>query len=234
MGLSEKMDLSSKMYKEFEWDKWLNEVPYIQFPKHFKVQITPPFTGAVVRFCVKHIEDENTHVSVYLDCYNTLGCYGEPYWEIYPYSDGDTYRCGMNEIEDLIYRIDESLSKQISDNIKQKNINKPSKFYHYNQNNSGGIFIDNDSVCEDVIIQARSAEEANSIAETIGIYFDGCSKGIDCNCCGDRWNKQYDEDGVTEIPMIYDTSVYEMRKRMFNDKCYIYYLDGTKEIVNYK
>jgi hypothetical protein len=39
------------------------------------------------------------------------------------------------------------------------------KWFLFEQNNSGGYFIDNDSVCETVFIQARSAHEALNMAE---------------------------------------------------------------------
>lgn len=62
-----------------------------------------------------------------------------------------------------------------------------SNFYEYGQNNSGGNFVSDDKLCRTVIIEANSQHEADSIALDMGIYFDGCSKGIECNCCGDRW-----------------------------------------------
>lgn len=60
-------------------------------------------------------------------------------------------------------------------------------WYDFDQNNSGGVFEQNDDVSLHVFIQAESADAANQKAEDIGIYFDGCEKGWDCDCCGDRW-----------------------------------------------
>jgi hypothetical protein len=48
------------------------------------------------------------------------------------------------------------------------------KFYEFDQNNSGGSFVVNDKVCHRVIIDK---------AETLGIHFDGWG---DCSCCGNR------------------------------------------------
>jgi len=60
-------------------------------------------------------------------------------------------------------------------------------WYEFRQNNSGGSFqMDNDLTVH-VLIQAASTGEANTKAQDIGIYFDGCSDGLDCDCCGDRW-----------------------------------------------
>ena len=57
-------------------------------------------------------------------------------------------------------------------------------FYTFDQNNSGGQFIGPNYI----IIEADSAEEANTIAqESAGVYFNGCEDNIDCECCGDRW-----------------------------------------------
>lgn len=60
-------------------------------------------------------------------------------------------------------------------------------FYEFSQNNSGGSFVVNDSVCHRLIIEADNEEDAISKAEDLGCYWDGVSKGIDCPCCGDRW-----------------------------------------------
>lgn len=68
------------------------------------------------------------------------------------------------------------------------------KFYLYSQNNSGGSFITNENVAHRVFIEAKSGFDANEKAEFIGIYFDGVSDGIDCECCGDRW---YEHDELS-------------------------------------
>jgi hypothetical protein len=60
------------------------------------------------------------------------------------------------------------------------------KFYTYRQNNSGGSFSQDKNVSMYVIIEAKDASEADTIAEKVGIYFYGCRKQRDCSCCGDR------------------------------------------------
>lgn len=60
-------------------------------------------------------------------------------------------------------------------------------FYTYHQNNSGGFF-KGPSI---VIVEADSHEEADEIAQENGVYFDGVDKGIDCECCGDRWYRSW-------------------------------------------
>jgi hypothetical protein len=40
----------------------------------------------------------------------------------------------------------------------------------------------------DVWIMAHDPAEACVLASKhAGVYFDGVSKGMDCDCCGDRW-----------------------------------------------
>lgn len=87
-----------------EWHKWLKEIPFITFKDYWQVKVTPPFGGLQARFRVKS-RYSDTEVSVYLDCYERAGVFGEPYWEIYPYED-DVYRVAMKEVEELVDRID--------------------------------------------------------------------------------------------------------------------------------
>ena len=224
-----KYELSTQVSEEFEWYEWVDKIPYINFPERFDVKIVPPVGGAIVRFLIRDKKHKDAIVSVYLDCYEILGIYGEPYWEIYPDIDDSVYRCNMDNVEELIERIAKSIDCQILESVEEMAINQEPKFYTYRQNNSGGYFDVDDNVCMYVIIEARSAEHANEIAKNIGIYFDGCSKGIDCSCCGDRWSEQWEDDAGKNEPMIYGESVYKMR-----EKCIIYYLDGRKERIESK
>ena len=93
-----------------EYRKWVPQIPYINFPIDWEVKMVPPFGGAIVRFYIKRIGEQKS-VSVYLDCYDRLGCVGQPYWEIYPFKD-DTFRCGINEIEELLTGIDRALGNK--------------------------------------------------------------------------------------------------------------------------
>ncbi|MEV2286968.1 hypothetical protein ABND12_17985 [Paenibacillus larvae] len=105
-------------------------------------------------------------------------------------------------------------------------------YFTFYQSNPGGFTIVNDSVCDVVIIEADTADQANKKAEEIGIYFYGCSTGNDCPCCGDRWDEQYSDDKGTEEPEIYGVPVYEIEGGLFMSQAYIYRLDGSKEVVN--
>lgn len=111
---------------------------------------------------------------------------------------------------------------------------RPSKFFCYNQNNSGGgfDFDEKRGISCYVIIEAATAQEADDRAETIGLYFDGCDAGRDCECCGDRWYTAYGEG--EDSPRVYGADVdfvdHSGRSRWMKDaepEGYIHYLDHT-------
>jgi uncharacterized UBP type Zn finger protein len=89
------------------------------------------------------------------------------------------------------------------------------KWYEFRQNNSGGSFDIDGEIGKIVIIEAESADMANSFAESIGIYFNGVQKGYDCECCGSRWHKANEWDVVenpgtgNEDMRIYPMSYFE-------------------------
>ena len=93
-----------------ESDKWVYEIPSLKFNNDLEVKVIPPFSGAVVRFI---ISKDDARVSVYLDCYDNLGYYGSPYWEIYPAVDGDVFRCDMKETKELLHAINKSVNNQL-------------------------------------------------------------------------------------------------------------------------
>jgi hypothetical protein len=80
------------------------------------------------------------------------------------------------------------------------------KFYTFHQSNPGGYLIKDDKLDEYVIIQAKNADEANSIAQKIGIYFNGVRKKLDCSCCNDRWWPVSEKDGC-DSPNVYGDSL---------------------------
>lgn len=102
-------------------------------------------------------------------------------------------------------------------------------FYTYDQNNSGGGFeVDEErGISHFVIVEADSAEEADSRAEGIGIYFDDGYE-IDCECCGSRWNPSYGSGD--EVPEVYGDPAETHRSKwkwIDGPEGYIHYLDGT-------
>lgn len=107
------------------------------------------------------------------------------------------------------------------------------KFFHINQNNSGGYFIENHEkgISEDVIIEAQDNDQAWEILSKVGDTVDGF--WTSCSCCGDRWSSPWSDDGKDE-PMIYGKSVYQKEESMFHKTAFIHRLDGTVERVDFK
>lgn len=101
------MFISFMLGEVFYWEKWRKEIPFIRFDADWDVRIIPPFNGAIVRFYVKKGERS---VSVYLDCYDTLGYMQKPYWEIYPFED-DVHRVEMDNVQELTEKIREELNR---------------------------------------------------------------------------------------------------------------------------
>lgn len=110
--------------------------------------------------------------------------------------------------------------------FKIKDIMK-AKFYTFRQNNSGGAFIvsKKDGISVHVIIEALNADDANTRAEEIGLYFDGCSKSMDCSCCGDRWRRTDESDGY-DVPCIYGEPITNTENADYAENCYVHYLEG--------
>ncbi|UTS52156.1 hypothetical protein [Synechococcus phage BUCT-ZZ01] len=105
---------------------------------------------------------------------------------------------------------------------------RESMFYEFNQNNSGGHFDISDTLAHFVIIEAYSADQANQIAESLSIYFNGCDDDTDCPCCGDRWCSVYEGDGEKE-PLIYGKPPEEYEclfTPVGKAYCYVYRLNG--------
>ena len=100
------------------------------------------------------------------------------------------------------------------------------KWFTFHQNNSGGKFVVDDTVDVNVIIQANYADEANELAQRVGIYFNGVADGYDCECCGDRWHKVLDDDRGTDEPEIYGQRVPWSPDSVLT--CEGSFLDGAK------
>jgi len=100
-------------------------------------------------------------------------------------------------------------------------------FYTFNQNNSGGHFMHISSlgIGFAVVVEADSADEANMLAEDIGIYFKGCDDERDCSCCGDRWSRVWGDSDGTETPTMYGKG--DPVRGGWGIPSYIHYKNGT-------
>lgn len=97
------------MESQQQWREWSDLIPYIKWPSSWLVKAVPPFAGAMIRYHAT-LPDKIGCISVYLDCYDNLGCFGAPYWEVYPV-DGETYRCGMEDTDSLLKAIKRGLKQ---------------------------------------------------------------------------------------------------------------------------
>lgn len=104
--------------------------------------------------------------------------------------------------------------------IDSINANKSdvSFLFEFSQNNSYGRFDINENVSGVVFIEAYSHDHANALAEDIGLYFNGCDTGRDCDCCGDRWHPVEQNDGITieEFNKNIHKQYYDFRIHMIN------------------
>lgn len=98
-------------------------------------------------------------------------------------------------------------------------------FYRFRQNNSGGSHTINEAINKNVIVEALTHEDANTLALSVGIYFDGLATGRDCSCCGSRWSPVYEYDG-DDAPHLYgqpievvgdDTIIYLSNGRVLRE-----------------
>lgn len=105
--------------------------------------------------------------------------------------------------------------------------NIKSKFYEFDQNNSGGSFEINDKtgIGPCVWIEAADLDHAISRAKSIGIYFEGAAAGIDCECCGGRWHEPWKDDGKDK-PKINEE--YDFN---WHPTVYVHHLDGKIERI---
>ena len=101
------------------------------------------------------------------------------------------------------------------------------KWFNFNQNNSGGYYIENDEVGFDVYIQAVDAKTAIRKAEHV---FSGHSEY--CDCCGGRWSYYVDDsDGFPE-PQKYGEHLEES-KSWFGETAILHYANGKVERYTY-
>jgi hypothetical protein len=91
------------------WQEIGQALPYIPVRGDWKIRVMPPFAGALARF---HVMRGDAHVSVYYDEYCRLGGWDEGYWEIWPDADGNNYRLGRDDAEELADVIEASLVAQ--------------------------------------------------------------------------------------------------------------------------
>lgn len=109
---------------------------------------------------------------------------------------------------------------------------RKTRFFCYNQNNSGGAFSfdEEEGITVNVYVEAEDSDDANDRAEEIGLYFYGCDVGLDCECCGDRWMPAYGEGHtLEEVRNKHPRTKWEKEGM---EAC-IHFIDGSKEWGDY-
>lgn len=104
---------------------------------------------------------------------------------------------------------------------------KDLKWYEFSQNNSGGYFIQTDSLCEYVLIEAISYEDAKTKLTNL---VDSDNAWGYCECCGERWCLWGEEDG-TDSPTIWGESIYTLSTSYGREQCILHHYEGKIERV---
>lgn len=107
-------------------------------------------------------------------------------------------------------------------------------FVTLSQNNSDGYFINDEDngVCEYIIIEADNYNEfknkLNKIASKVDNFYNYC------DCCGKRWSIDEEYIEFDNEPLIYNKSVYAMKKELFMEKCFIHFKNENIKKVDFK
>lgn len=107
---------------------------------------------------------------------------------------------------------------------------RPLLWFHFSQNNSGGRFVVNDDVAEDVFFQAPSAKDA--LVKAHAVLDESAADW--CPCCGERWDFYVEDSDGTAVPMIYETPLTEAEETWCRKGAVVYFFDGRKEKVAFK
>ena len=103
------------------------------------------------------------------------------------------------------------------------------KLYVFQQNNTFGTF--DAGVGHTVLAEALTREEACARAQTVGVYFNGCATGRDCDCCGNRWEEPWDTPLPFERPLGTDT-LEEYLPRFSERNLRVVYADGGQDFYS--
>lgn len=98
-------------------------------------------------------------------------------------------------------------------------------FYTFHQNNVRGLWQQSSHITRFMVVEADSAKEAWDILMDI----PGLEQRY-CECCGDSWYRQDDQDG-TDVPMVYGRVI--VADSVF-PKNYTKFLDGPEGRIHYK
>lgn len=103
---------TSKFSRDAKFGKISRDLmPFLSFPPNWEVKMLWPSAGAAARFIVRK---GDITVSVCADYDGSIGYYGAPFWEIYPYGygGGDKWRGDLSDGDGLIKTISEAIGQQ--------------------------------------------------------------------------------------------------------------------------
>lgn len=119
------------------------------------------------------------------------------------------------------------------------------KMFVYKQNNSYGIYENTlKSYDENLNIIPVTCEILEGKYYNIavidfyvvpqGVYFDGVENDIDCDCCGDRWRRLYEDSKQVDVYIFNTKEEYKKEKVNLNNVTYYFikedYLNEIKKI----
>lgn len=99
-------------------------------------------------------------------------------------------------------------------------------FYVYDQNNSGGYYVQDDNVRSRVIIEAETERQANE--KLFDILEQKAEYTFYCPCCGERWGscfEYYENVEVTEVV------AEQLKEHRHYTEAILYKEDGTKKKI---
>lgn len=76
------------------------------------------------------------------------------------------------------------------------------KWFEFDQNNSGGYYVEDNVQGATVFVQAASATEA-----TLFIW-DQLNHSY-CRCCGERWSEPWNDDDGKDFPAKFDNPIFQ-------------------------
>ena len=112
--------------------------------------------------------------------------------------------------------------------LKEADAVQSLKWYTVSQNNSGGYMINNDYVTDYIAVQAKDNIEAERILNRIVEDYSEW-----CECCGERWWPYFSEDDGTDVPMIYDKPLSEVKRSFYRKEIILYHYDGRRQLVKF-
>lgn len=107
-------------------------------------------------------------------------------------------------------------------------------WYCFKQNNSHGYYDVTETLCQRLYIEEDYYPFVLIKAQELGCYWHGVARGIDCSCCGDRWNLYWQEPINLNK---YNGDIRAYAQKQVNDYCAtspgarIFYKDGRVEEI---